>query len=77
VWCLVTDKHLPDRIFGAPIDQEFMDGAGDNGVLLVAMGTIATLSAPSTSQNPAFPSEVHHPVEPRGARGLTPVRNHP
>ncbi len=23
--------------------QEFMEGAGDNGVLLVAMGTVATL----------------------------------
>ena len=34
--------------------QAFMEGAGDNGVLYVAMGTVATLGATSHQQMPAL-----------------------
>ncbi len=36
---------LPLMVCHAP-EQAFMEGAGDNGVLLVAMGTVATLGTP-------------------------------
>lgn len=47
----LTPSHF--KISGEPI-QEFMEGAGDNGVLLVAMGTVAMLGAQPLTSNASF-----------------------